>query len=181
MTYATVSQFRLHNGKGQSILDSDLTLWMTQNGKFQVFGPVTLYSWEISGTLIEFDNSAQTASIKILPDATGFICFENTFAPDNCLLLDAWGKERMRLTVPWEMTGYEGVPPDMRTQGKPMPRKMWFRNVSTPHTHPDTGEPGQFGVSANLEYGDGEYDYCDYYFELDWRTGEFLWGRPIRF
>lgn len=119
-------------------------------------------------------------SVSKLPDSSGLICFEDRYAEDNCLLLDVYGNERMRLTVPWELTGNEGIPPEMRQHGKPKPKKMWFIGLATPWSHPKTGEPGKLGVTAHLEYGEGPYDYHDYYFELDWQTGDFLWGRPIR-
>ena len=45
---------------------------------------------------------------------------------------------------------------------------MWFRNVGT-HNE------GQFGVIAWIEYAG------DFYFELDYHEGKFLWGKEIRF
>jgi hypothetical protein len=94
----------------------------------------------------------------VLPDSSGLICFESGFTPDGCYVLDAYGKERYTLTVPWELTPYE----------VPAGAKMWFRNVGT---HPD----GQFGVTAWIEYAG------DFYFELDYHKGCFLWAKEIRF
>jgi hypothetical protein len=176
-----IRAFTLHNDRGLSVADAELPNWRKYypSDKSPVFGPIARYSWLVSGKLYEIQRPSGQ-SWEILPDSTGFICFEDRFAEDNCLLLDAYGKERMRLTVPWMLTGNEGIPPEMRTHGKPRPKRMWFIGLATAWNHPKTGEPGKLGVTAHLEYGEGPYDYHDYYFELDWQTGEFLWGRPIR-
>lgn len=101
----------------------------------------------------------------MLPDSTGFICFESESKPDNCTLLDAYGKERMRLTVPWRLTGStspeSGHPPTS------------FENISEPYVNPADGRPGKFGVTAWVEYA-GKH-----YFELDYHTGQFLWCKRI--
>lgn len=177
---AIVRRFTLHNDRGQSVPDHELGSWVTRNGELEIFGPVIAYSWEVEGRTIRLEDPKSRLSLHLLPDSSGFICFEDRYAEDNCLLLDAYGEERMRLTVPWELAGNEGVPPELLRAGKPKPRRMWFIGLASPWVHPRTGEPGKLGVTAHLEYGDGPYDYHDYYFELDWRAGEFLWGRPIR-
>ncbi|MDW5443188.1 hypothetical protein R6254_11710 [Polaromonas sp. SM01] len=46
--------------------------------------------------------------------------------------------------------------------------------ISEPYFNPADGKRGIFGVNAWVELG-GEY-----YFELDCRTGEFLWGKEVR-
>lgn len=111
-------------------------------------------------------------SINLLPDSSGFLRFESGWdRPDNCLLLDAYGKERMRLTVPWELTELD-IPKDVA---------MCFKNVSSPYINPKNGKQGQFGVSAWIEgSGSGGYAEGDWYFELDYHTGKFLWGKEIR-
>jgi hypothetical protein len=111
-------------------------------------------------------------SFKLLPDSSGFLRFESGWdRADNCLLLDAYGKERMRLTVPWELTGRE-ISKDA---------VMCFKNVSEPYINPMDGKQGQFGVSAYIEgSGSGGYAEGDWYFELDYHTGKFLWGKEIR-
>lgn len=173
--------FTLHNNRGLSVPDTEVLHWRKYYPRDQasVFGPITKYSWTVNGRLYEIEKPTGQ-SWETLPDSSGFICFEDRYAEDNCLLLDAYGEERMRLTVPWELAGNEGVPPELLRAGKPKPRRMWFIGLASPWVHPRTGEPGKLGVTAHLEYGDGPYDYHDYYFELDWRAGEFLWGRPIR-
>jgi hypothetical protein len=111
-------------------------------------------------------------SFDVLPDHSGFLRFESGWdRPDNCLLLDAYGKERMRLTVPWELTGREIAKDAV----------MCFKNVSAPYVNPKDGKQGQFGVSAYIEgSGSGGYAEGDWYFELDYHTGKFLWGKEIR-
>jgi hypothetical protein len=78
---------------------------------------------------------------------------------------DAYGKERMRLTVPWQMTGStsseSGQPPTS------------FANISAPYTNPADVKEGKFGVTAWVEYA-GKH-----YFELDYHSGQFLWCRCI--
>jgi hypothetical protein len=111
------------------------------------------------------DGRAKLAIAK-LPDATGFLCFERDSTPDNCLLLDAHGKERMRLTVPWQLTK-----PRNPESAKP---PTSFANISAPYINPADGKEGTFGVTAWVEHA-GRY-----YFELDYHSGEFLWGREIR-
>jgi hypothetical protein len=120
-------------------------------------------TWECIGKGFElsalFENVNIPLSVSLLPDASGLICFEPTYErPDNCYILDAYGKERFRLRVPWKLTPYD-VPPAA---------KMWFRNIGT---HDD----GQFGVTAWIEYAG------DFYYELDYHEGNFLWGKQIRF
>jgi filamentous hemagglutinin len=84
---------------------------------------------------------------------------------DNLVLLDAYGHERLRLSVPWQMTG--STNPD---SGKYPTR---FIGKTTPWENPATGEPGHYGVLAWVEYAG------DYYFELDYRNGEFLWCKRL--
>lgn len=58
---------------------------------------------------------------------------------------------------------------------------MWFKTVSEPYVNPKTGEKGNFGVSAYIEgSGSGGYAEGDWYFELDYHGGNFLWGKEIR-
>jgi len=45
-----------------------------------------------------------------------------------------------------------------------------FVGLTTPWDNPKTGEKGQFAVLAWVQYAG------DYAFELDWKTGQFLWG-----
>lgn len=168
MTQALVSEFTLHNDRGQSLLAAELTSWMLKmikDGESEIFGPVISYSWLVNDTLYE-TQKPNGQSWKVLPDATGFIAFEQDWKPDNCLLLDAYGKERMRLVVPWELTG--------STNPESAKAPTSFENVSEPYVNPADGKKGQFGVTAWVEHA-GKY-----YFELDYHTGKFLWGKAIR-
>lgn len=97
-----------------------------------------------------------------LPDATGFLLCENVERADNLVLLDAYGKERMRLAVPWQLTHQ----PTSESAAYP----SHFIGLTTPWDNPRTGEKGKFAVLAWVQYAG------DYAFELDWRTGQFLWG-----
>jgi len=72
----------------------------------------------------------------------------------------------MRLTVPWQLTN-----PKNPESAKP---PTSFALVSAPFVNPTDGKEGHFGVTAWVEHA-GQY-----YFELDYHSGQFLWGRPIR-
>jgi hypothetical protein len=161
-----VEGFTLHNDRGQSILARELGSWMTRNGKLEVFGPVVAYSWSVYGIGYERSNEPPSLSLHELPDASGFIGFEESWKPDNCLLLDAYGKERLRLTVPWQLTKLQ----DPQSVKSPTS----FVRLSPPYINPADGKEGEFGVNAWVEHAG------TYYFELDYHTGQFLWGREIR-
>lgn len=158
-----VENFTLHNDRGQSVLKKNLLTWVDElNHPSGIFGPVVRYTWIVDGQQHE---SPRTGYWWEVPDASGFICFESDWKPDNCTLLDAYGKDRMRLTVPWQMTGStspeSGQPPTS------------FENISEPYINPADGKQGKFGVTAWVEYA-GKY-----YFELDYHTGQFLWCKRI--
>ena len=163
-----VQTFTLHNDRGQSIEDSELLNWRKHypDDKADIFGPVTKYSWLVDGKIFEIQKP-KGQSWTVLPDSSGFIGFEQErWEPNNCLLLDAWGMERMRLTVPVELTG------SLKPESAKAPTS--FENVSDPYVNPADGKKGRFGVTAWVEHA-GKY-----YFELDYHTGIFLWGRAIR-
>ncbi len=160
-----ITLFTIYNNRGNLVLRSELLAWKDPVTGSDIFGPVTKYSWMVDG--VEF-TSPSTGFWRELPDASGFICFESEWKPDNCLLLDAYGKERMRLTVPWEMTG--AIHP---TASQP---PTCFENISEPYDNPETGEKGKFGVTAHIADVFG----CKFYFELNYHTGEFLWCKKIR-
>jgi len=153
-----ISRFTMHDDAGHSVLRSKWLDWVEENNGPGKFGVVTHYSWEVDGEEIRVAVDIGKVLWHELPDASGFICFESDFAPDNCYVLDVYGKQRYRLTVPWTLTGYEVS----------LNEKMWFRNVGE-HVE------GSFGVTAWIE-GAG-----DFYFELDYHGGIFLWGKEIRF
>ena len=166
MKISKIKKFTLHNNRGQSVLHSDLTKWKSKAGEFEIFGPLESYSWDVEGICLKFSENIKNVAWTLLPDETGFISFEKGWEPDNCLLLDAYGKERRRLVVPWQLT----------RQSNPESAKppTSFTGVSSPYINPADGKVGQFGVTAWVEYAGM------YYFELDYKTGRFLWGKEIR-
>lgn len=159
-----IVNFSWHDSDGNVILHDEWLKWFNDHHGYG-FGPVTKYSWSAGGTQYEIPVDRKKFIWEVLPDSSGFICFESESKPDNCTLLDAYGKERMRLTVPWQMTGStspeSGLPPTS------------FENISAPYINPVTGEEGKFGVTAWVEYA-GKH-----YFELDYHTGQFLWCKRI--
>ena len=161
-----VHAFTLQNDRGQSILASELGAWMVKSGRLEIFGPVVAYSWEVNEVRHERSNMPPTLSLHELPDTSGFIGFEKGWKPNNCLLLDCYGKERMRLTVPWQLTR-----PQNQESAKP---PTTFVGVGVPCVNPASGKDGKYGVKAWVELAGM------YYFELDYHIGQFLWGREIR-
>ena len=161
-----VECFSLHNSRGEVLLDRDLTRYRSETeGGFQTFGPVVAYSWCFDGEPQGLSDPDSRLSIKVLPDESGFIAFEQELHPDNCLLLDGRGREVRRLAVPMKLLGHDVSDTVER----------WFRSIDGPYANPATGEPGTFGVSAWVE------SVGEIYLELDFRSGQFLWWKPIRF
>lgn len=173
MTMPTVRNFTMHGSLGHAVLRSKWLDWVAahqgldgcnrENGFG--FGETTHYTWDVDGQQVV----ARTEPGKYwceLPDASGFIVFEREWKPDNCVLLDAYGKERMRLTVPWQLT----KPKNPKSANAPTS----FNNVSSPFEVLIDGKKSEFGVTAWVEHAG------DYYFELDYHTGKFLWGKEIR-
>jgi len=162
-----ITNFTLHNAMGEAVRAAELIDWSLKQKPWRAFN-TSRYSWEVNGRRFESPNNSYWCE---LPDASGFICFESEWKSDNCRLLDAYGKEIRRLTVPWDLTGLN-IPKDA---------VMCFKNVSEPCKNPKDGKLGQFGVSAWIEgSGSGGYAEGDWYFELDYHTGKFLWGKEIR-
>lgn len=159
-----VVSLTLHNDCSETVLAVDVARWVEEQSPWRLFNTAG-YSWNVEGKEIYF--LKKNLNLYLLPDASGFICIENSHVPNNCTLLDAHGQERLRLTVPWQLATLNSHASDAPP--------AYFVSTSTPYLNPADGQPGQFGVKAWVEFG-GEY-----YFELDWRTGEFLWGREIRF
>lgn len=158
MNTPKVTDFTMHDGLGNAMLKSKWLSWVREHNGPGEFGITTHYSWKVDGKYICLPVDVSRVTWNELPDASGFICFESGFKSNNCYVLDAHGRERYRLSVPWELTPYN----------VPSGSKMWFRGVDT---HCD----GKFGVGAWIEYAG------DFYFELDYRAGRFLWGKEIRF
>ena len=166
MKNSRIKKFTLHNNRGQSVLYSDLAKWKSKTGQFEIFGPIESYSWDVDGISLKFSENIENVNWDPLPDEGGFICFENGWEPDNCLLLDAYGKKRIRLTVPWQLTRHANP-----ESAKP---PTSFAGVSVPYINPADDNVGQFGVTAWVEHAGM------YYFELDYQTGIFHWGKEIR-
>lgn len=171
-----ITQFTIHGSSGLKVPVNQWIDWVlahqnkigyTQENGYGL-GKITYHSWYLGDDFIQMPAESWPFYCRLLPDASGFICFEKDYKPNNCLLLDAYGKERMRLTVPWQMTG--------ATRAEAGLAPTSFDNVSEPYTHPATSEVGKFGVTAHIGNGiDSKF-----YFELDWITGQFLWCRQIR-
>lgn len=168
-----VRSFRKHGTTGLVVLDDQWIQWVLEHQNLPGYshengyglGEITKVSWDVEGKTYEVLIKDWLYS-AVLPDKSGFISFDYTgWKPDNCVLLDAYGKERMRLTVPRHLTGGL-VDPSYETG------EATFINVSEPYTNPRTGIEGQFGVTAYVEGG-------KFYFELDYHTGQFLWCRQI--
>ncbi len=161
-----VKKLRKHNNRGHSVLYSEFRDWRDPDTGSDIFGPVIAYSWVVNEEVIVVNDIKSEIFLCLLPDSSGLLCFERPSFPSNCLLLDAHGKERMRLTVPWQLTK-----PQNPESAKP-PTSFAF--TSDPYTNPADGKLGEFGVTAWVEHAGM------YYFELDYHTGQFLWGREIR-
>lgn len=161
-----IELFTLHNDRNESVFDSEILNWRSYypSDNIDIFGPITSYSWFVDGITYQ-EQKLPNQSWQLLPDASGFICFESDWKPDNCILLDVFGKERKRLMVPWQITK------QMNPESAVAPTS--FCNISKPYTNPINGNHGVFGVTAWVEHA-GKY-----YFELDYRSAQFLWGKEI--
>lgn len=98
----------------------------------------------------------------MLPDGSGFLLCENLPRSDNLVLLDVYGGERTRLSIPWQLTRT----PTQLSAAYP----SRFIGMTTPWDNPKTGDKGKFGILTWVEFAG---DYC---FELDYHKGKFLWG-----
>lgn len=154
---ATVEQLTMQNAKGEKVLFAEFT----DNPNCAYYGPTIKYAWLVNGQHVEFLNSKNNY-VRPLPDSSGFLMCEKLDRIDNLVLLDAYGKERMRLSVPWQLT--RDPHPEMAVY------PSHFVGLTTPWDNPKTGEVGKFAVLAWVHYAG------DYAFELDWHTGRFLWG-----
>lgn len=160
-----LSELTRHNDRGDSWPDKDFLLHLKEWDKLHpnqpTYGPIVRHTWEVNGQLFERSNYKNDGLYE-LPDSTGFLLCENVDRADNLVLLDAYGKERMRLSVPWQLTRE----PHPESAAYP----SHFVGLTTPWENPKTGEIGKFAVLTWVQYAG------DYAFELDWRTGQFLWG-----
>lgn len=163
MSLLLINDFTYVSAQGERVLQREfLPVWCVEN---QGIFDLAQYDWTVERNI--FSRSRKLGSLYLCPDSSGFLCFEGGCIPNNCTLLDAYGKERMRLAVPWHLTTANN--PDSNAP------PTCFVGISEPYINPADGKKGEFGVKAWVEFA-GEY-----YFELDWRTGQFLWGKEIRF
>ncbi|MDZ7922279.1 hypothetical protein [Rhodoferax sp.] len=160
-----VSNLICHNNRGDFLPEltftEDYEVWRRSNPDDPVFGPIVKHTWHVDGVQIERLNQRNDPLYE-LPDATGFLLCEHVERSDNLVLLDVYGKERVRLAMPWQLTQR----PTSQSAGYP----SRFLGLTTPWDNPKTGQLGKFAVLAWVEYAG------DYAFELDWKTGQFLWG-----
>jgi hypothetical protein len=157
-----ITQLTNHNDRNQAVEDDHFLAWLEANPEVVVFGPVCMHSW-LYGTEVIQRHNPRNDMLKVLPDKLGLICFENTKSPNNLVILDGYGNEKMRLTVPWQMTGKT----DLRCGEYPTS----FSGLSEPYNNPATGEEGKYGVKAHVN---GFYGQA-FYFEFDYLKGVFLW------
>lgn len=157
MSVNQISAFSMENACGHTVLFSEFT----GNPHCDYRGPTVRHTWQVDGVSYERRNP-RNDYLRLVPDASGFLLCEQVDRSDNLVLLDACGKERKRLSVPWQLTR------------KPTPASdaypSRFIGLTTPWDNPKTGEVGKFAVLTWVEFAG------DYAFELDWRTGQFLWG-----
>lgn len=154
-----------HNDRHEALPAKDFVshyeVWCRSHPGQPVFGPIVKHTWQVEGQKFERLNLRNDPFYEC-PDSSGFLLCENTNHANNLVLLDVYGQERMRLSVPWELTR------DPTAKSAAYPSR--FIGLTTPWDDPKTGKEGKFAVLAWVEYAG------DYAFELDWRTGEFLWG-----
>lgn len=135
--------------------------WLKKHPGEFVFGPIVKHTWQVDGRNYERLN-LRNDGFDVLPDTSGFLLCEKIERSDNLVLLDPYGQERMRLSVPWQLTR-QPTPESAKYPTR-------FIGLTTPWDNPKTGEIGKFGVLAWVQYAG------DYAFELDWQTGQFKWG-----
>jgi hypothetical protein len=154
-----------HNGRGDVLPNENSDCyykeWRNSHPNEFVFGPITKHTWQVDEITFERPNP-RNDGLDVLPDSSGFLLCEKVDRIDNLVLLDAYGKKRMRLSVPWQLT--RDPHPEMAVY------PSHFVGLTTPWDSPKTGEVGKFAVLAWVHYAG------DYAFELDWHAGRFLWG-----
>ena len=147
--------------------------WLQEinTGEEKAFGKTVRYTWRACGRSYGMANpDPETGALVLLeplPDWSGLIALYSIDTPDNVVLLDACGGVRKRLRVPWEMVR------DCRAEGATfigVLRRGCYNRAE--------GRWGKFALKADIYWSDGwGSNYC---FELDWRTGEFLWWHEQR-
>ena len=161
----SVKNFLKYNNRGDFLPSKDADFWYEKwrekhPGEL-TFGPIAKHTWQVDGAIYERMNPRNDGLYE-LPDASGFLLCEELKCSDNLALLDVYGRQRMRLSVPWQLTR------DPHPESAAYPSH--FLGLTTPWENPSTGEQGKFAVLAWVQYAG------DYAFELDWHTGQFKWG-----
>ena len=158
----SISSFMLHDQNGKSILFDDAT----GNPECGYEGPTVKYTWNVGALEVEI-KTPDGEGLYIFPDGTGALFFEKTKRSDNLLILDVFGKKILRLCIPWQLTWGQAT----KDRAK---YPSGFIGVTAPWDNINTQEKGRFSVLAWVENGGGYYA-----FELDWNTGNFLWGHRL--
>ena len=161
MTAGLIRDFRMHGSSGLSVLDSDFLKWLETHSSIELGEKIVAYSWTVDGI---HQKCPKNGYWRVLPDSSGFICFESERKSNNCVLRDVFGKERMRLKVPLEMAGAQSLDAE---------NSSTFDNISEPYTNPIDHKEGHFGIT-------GWVGQSKLYFELDYHKGQFSWCRTIR-
>lgn len=165
-----IHNFVKHDSRGLDI---------PENNPFDPFDPSDERSKQYPGVLQigrvtwedesgrSYSLNAKDLFVQILPDRSGLICLESnrqgskfeTSMQTAAFILNTDGSLRCRLEVPTELTGRDVPASASKSFG-------WIEKSSI-------GE-ARYGLVASIEYAG------DYYFELNYHTGEFLWGKEIR-
>ncbi len=161
-----IDDFTYHGSSGVAVRYVDFLEWLKNHSASELGNRIEAYSWKVGGVPLKVSVDIQKERWEPLPDGSGFIRFESGSKPDDCTLLDIYGQVSIRLTVPWQLSG-STWPQSARSPTS-------FVNVSEPYVNPRTGENGKFGVTAWVERAGL------FYFELDYHSGQFLWGKQIR-
>lgn len=101
-----IEKFMLHNKHGQSVFKTELKNWKDSvNPSNDVFGPTNRYTWDVNGSSQSLEDPTNIFWPCVLPDASGFICFEFNHNLDNCTL----GRLRQRTHAPYCALGIDRV------------------------------------------------------------------------
>ena len=71
-----VNSFTLHGSSGVSVLDATFLDWLQQHKPEELGEALVAYSWTVEGRYIEVSIDTAMVTWCLLPDASGFICFE---------------------------------------------------------------------------------------------------------
>ena len=129
-----ITDFTLHNNNDQSVIFKEAT----GNPQCGYEGPTTMYTWRVDGLAYEM-KVPKLEGLYVFPDETGFLFIEEEKRSDNLLLLDVYGKEKARLSIPLYLVfgtsaaNYAEYP-------------SGFIGVTAPWENQKTKEKGKFAV-----------------------------------